>query len=499
MKTVRAIFIPIDSRPVTYSFPQQLAAIAGLEVAVPPLAMMGGLGVPADCDALFLWLEDALSKLAPDLLIVCLDSLLYGGLVASRCSSTSLDEIMERLKRIGSWKKLSGGKTQILAQSSIMRIPHYNTSVTEPAYWQEYGAQIFQWSALKHKEQLAILPADSDLQSLEKEIPNTVLNDFLARRDRNFCVNQKLVKLASSKEIDYMVFSQDDTAAYGLNVIEKTLLESEAHALGADNVVAYAGTDETIGALMARWLIAMSPSAPKVTVHFSPEEGKAVVSKFEGQTIARSFASIVDVIGLQPSTSKPNADDDFAVVIHTAGTVQGDHLPSLEKVLDTSRSVRETIQLIEESPIPVVLCDVAYSNGADAALIDTLLNSPHLFAKLCAYAGWNTTNNTVGSALAMGVAAWHARLHSFDAREPIKSALFVRFLDDWAYQALVRPQLNAKASDKILHELMVPFGQKMAKALGLNPGAVTFKLPWKRTFEVEVDLPSSVKSANIVT
>lgn len=498
MKSRKVVLIPIDSRPVTYSFPQQVAEIAGLEAIVPPVEIMGSLEAPADVEALSSWLDETLRLHQPELLVVCIDSLLYGGLVASRCSLNPLNEIMERTKKIVDWKKLAGAKIKILVQSSIMRIPHYNTSQTEPAYWQEFGERIFRWSVLNHQLQVGVLTSDIELKQLEAQIPNAVLCEFLMRRERNFCVNESLILLAASGAIDYLVFSQDDTSQYGLNVLEKTRLVAQAKTIGAKNVVAYAGTDETIVALLARWLIESSVAAPSVSVHFVPENGKDIVSKFEGQTIGRSFEAIADVMHLNSQVRDLQVEDDFAVIIHTGGDRQEDHLDASKVALDTTALTEATIKEIESQTIGVVLCDVAYSNGADPILVDALLQKPALIEKLYGYGGWNTTNNAVGSALAMAVAVWYARLNKCNYQEALKRALFVRFADDWGYQSLARPKLNAGASNASLQNLMTPSVNTLGKLFGIDPKTVFLTLPWKRTFEVEIGLPSTTKGANIV-
>jgi hypothetical protein len=402
------------------------------------------------------------------------------------------------MKRVSRWKTLSGGKTQIFAQSSIMRIPHYNTSRTEPPYWLEHGEQIFEWSVLKHKQDLKGGLVDADIGPLEAQIPKQALDDFLARRARNFQINQALIELAVLKEIDYLVFSQDDTSEYGLNVLEKSGLVAQAEASGAGNVIAYAGTDETILVLMSRWLVGTFTKAPQVSINFSPHGGASVRSKFEGQMIGKSVSAVAYLVGLDANLAEPSNDDDMSVIIHAPADWQGDHLGSQStKRLDTSAAVRKTIKLLEESPSAVVLCDLVYANGADPLLIDALLEKPQRLKKLCGFAGWNTTNNTVGSALAMGIAAWHARLNKIDWREDLKRLLFMRLADDWAYQALVRREMNDQASDALLQKLMTPFLDQLANALEIDPHPVKLRLPWRRTFEVEVDLQQSLKTANI--
>src|SRR5579883_2491864 len=217
MSDEKIILVPIDNRPVTYGFPQMIAGIAGLNAVVPPFESMGSQGVPANFNSIIRWLEESLIKLKPAALFVCLDTVLYGGLGASRRSKESLAEICKRAERVAHWKKLAGGNIQIFAQASVMRIPHYTGSSEEPPYWQQYGAKIFEWSALKHKEMLRALDAPEKLRALDNEIPQEVRDDFFGRRKRNFQVNKRLIAMAKEGSIDFLVFSQDDTAEFGLN------------------------------------------------------------------------------------------------------------------------------------------------------------------------------------------------------------------------------------------------------------------------------------------
>ena len=50
----------------------------------------------------------------------------------------------------------------------------------------------------------------------------------------------------------------------------------------------------------------------------------------------------------------------------------------------------------------VSIADNAYANGADLSLIQ-LLNTNGLLLKVSGYAGWNTSANTIGTAIAEAV------------------------------------------------------------------------------------------------
>jgi hypothetical protein len=486
------ILIPIDNRPITYGFPQMIARVAGIDAVVPPRNLLGSLFAPSSVGALSEWLEDTLKTVKAKALFVCLDSIIYGGLIPSHRSLDSLAEVMERARKIATWKKLAGEDLKIYAQATITRIPHYNDSIEEPEYWKIYGAKIFNWSVLKHKQAVGLLQDTSQLTAQEREIPKEVLADFAQRRERNFQVNQSLIDAVKREEIDYLVFSQDDSGEFGLNVLEKSQLEAQVKQDRLTNIDSYAGADEVIMSLMARWLSHNANRRPKVSVVFSPEEGKNALSNFEGQTIATTITAQMRAANLEILQQSSVVSPDFSIIAHTAGTGQGDHvlLPGVLQFQpsNTAEAVENTINLLQTLPAPVVVCDVAYTNGSDPLLVETLLSRQDLLDKLSAYAAWNTTGNTVGSALALGVANWYARLNGFSTEDYSKQSLFLRLADDWAYQAQVRSQLAGEASEDRVRQLLPPLLKRLANAIGFDPGALRLTLPWKRTFEVEIDI-----------
>ena len=131
---MRILLVPLDDRPVTYTYPQLIMKSARVEPILPPRAMLGSLARPAQIEELLNFCENTIQKNTPDAVILCLDSLLYGGLITSRRTDEDLKTISERLERIKKWRQLGqSAKPQIkfYAQSSIMRISdNYGNTVS---------------------------------------------------------------------------------------------------------------------------------------------------------------------------------------------------------------------------------------------------------------------------------------------------------------------------------------------------------------------------------
>jgi hypothetical protein len=128
--------------------------------------------------------------------------------------------------------------------------------------------------------------------------------------------------------------------------------------------------------------------------------------------------------------------------------------------------------------------------------------------KIDAFASWNTTANTIGTAVPAAIAALAGRtMHDFN---PVMHAQFMldRYADDYAFHDFVRPALNADLSKRGIedHTYLLPDVASYAGSenrAALWPHALqllssiyplyrdmglTITLPWDRTFETELDV-----------
>lgn len=82
------------------------------------------------------------------------------------------------------------------------------------------------------------------------------------------------------------------------------------------------------------------------------------------------------------------------------------------------------------------LLDIYFAGGGEGCLL-RLAAQQGLLLRLAAYAGWNTASNSLGTILGQLLAG-----SSSGAGRRLDRFTKERLLDDWIYQAIVRPQWN---------------------------------------------------------
>lgn len=424
-------FIPIDNRPVCYTLPEQICAMNDeINLFMPERGMLGGLTKIADVEGIFEWFK-GLENI--DAVVMCLDTIAYGGLIPSRRSADTFEQVKERVER---FKKLLDGK-KVYAFSSIMRISNNNINQEEKEYWSEYGKKIFEYSYNLDK-----------FSTAESDIPDEILNDYLETRKRNFEIN----KLYLDWNLDTLVFSKDDCAEFGLNVKEARELEK----LGG---LTKTGADEIPLTLLAR---AVNKSLKVAPIFLEPEH-KHRISNYEDVSIEKSVLGQLELAGCE--VCEPDKADILLYVNNFEN-----HQGEIVMKVDTTPFTGDW----HEPDKPYMIADVRFANGSDNAFVEKLFEAG-LCENFCGYSAWNTSANSLGS-LICGVKI------KADNNDAFKRLQVVRFLDDWAYQANVR-----QAGTMDIKDLMKPFEDRIFEQLGVKYN-VNYSFPWDRLFEVEVEL-----------
>ena len=145
-----------------------------------------------------------------------------------------------------------------------------------------------------------------------------------------------------------------------------------------------------------------------------------------------------------------------------------------------------------------MIADVAYDNGSNIEVFDKLSLKDMVFG-IASYAGWNTSSNTIGSAVAIGMAYLNYGLtkHHLDI-------LVTRYLEDIAFGGYVREIIwyemlpnqpeysyyDTKEHDGYMSELVkaeiIKFVESKMPALRNHYQIESLSLPWKRLYEIDL-------------
>lgn len=439
--------LPIDNRPVCYNLVKDITSIDNsIELFLPNRELLGDLTKHANVDALFDWLK---SLEDVDCIILSLDTLIYGGLIPSRRSKDTFEIINERLNTLK--QILETKMAKVYAFSSIMRISNNNYNEEEKEYWSEYGKKIFEYSFEFHKT--GIEP--------NSDIPKNILEDYVKTRTRNFEVNKRLLQFEKDGLFEFLIFSKDDCAQYGFNVMEANELKNMDANIKT-------GADEIPLTLLARAL----KKEIKIFVEYIEPENIDLISNYEDVSIKESVEGQLELAGFNQVLDLDKAD--IILIVNNFKIKQGEHVMGWD-----TEPFNKAFNIPNKS---FAIADVRFANGADNNFVEMLLQNIDL-KNFYGYAGWNTSANTLGSLLATIKTKFKANQYNDIA---FKKLQLIRFLDDWAYQANVRKMIN-KPQD--ISTMMKPYENKLFKILDINPiENIKYSYPWNRKFEIEVNL-----------
>ncbi len=518
---MRIVLIPLDDRPVTRTLPTLAAAVAGIQVVAPPRDLLGTLGRPGDADGIVAWLRALCAPI--DGAVVAVEMLGHGGLVPSRRSTEEAERVIGRL---GALRELRARRPAlpIYGFSIVQRISDNDDSQEEKPYWDRFGRAIFRLSRLTDAvERYGRAEDRVELDRLHGEIPAEFVEDYLATRRRNLRVNLAMIDWAAEGVFDYLALTQDDANPLGFPAMDQRRLRAHVAERGAyGRVGIYPGADEVATALLARLACARIGLRPRVYPRYSSVRGPLIVANYEDRPLGETVkGQVLAAGGLVAATP---AEADLVLLVNTPAEAQAEAPDGVDvTTVDTAgRNLDEflaTLCDLQERRVPVALADVAYSNGADPTLMARLFSLADPF-DLLAYAGWNTAGNTIGSALG------HAYLRLLSLRRGASpeeerahlALLLTRYLDDWAYQTVVR---GAAGVEELRREFGVSYddlgdqGGAVAAAVtarlrahfdtwmrphlgrmatthgGRGVGIRVATFPWNRLFEVDVPVTVS--------
>jgi hypothetical protein len=499
------VLVPLDSRPPCTQFVEQLGQLAGIHFRLPPAELLDNYKQPANRAGLRDWLKEAVR--GADAAIVSTDMLIHGGLLASRVGSglpADADEVLGLLAEI----KAKNPQLKLYVFNIIPRLLIADSS---PDY--RYQKKMLQYSILKDEVLTFENPLDNaKFARLAGDIPPAVAERRVALYEANTQLDFRLVSMVESGVLTGLVIGQDDGWPFGLPNMVKTRL---SHYVGqrpelAGRVFITRGTDEVALSVLGKLVSDTTGYRPRVFVRYSHPEAPAVVMPFMPHSVAQTVKEKIAMAGGRQVASPEEADFILFVHIGTANT--GPVTLTL-----AARSVKELMAAGHQ----VAVVDLTEHFFAKETIFPYLVREGAELTKLAAYAGWNTTSNSIGTAVTQA-ALYTGALRSRPS-DPLPlyrqqlAFLTARWLDDWYYQKDIQPKVNTRLKERRLDAYnlgdRLPQVNEWVQALMTERAddlfrrvlsdsqfagsdgrtyvvtglTVASQLPWQRTFEIKVE------------
>lgn len=461
--------------------------------------MLGKKKTPADSASVVRFLKAQSAD--ADACVLSLDMLLYGGIVPSRIHHLSADELVSRLETVRELKRQNQA-LKIFAFALIMRCPSYSSADEEPFYYDFCGREIFLTGQVKHKRTLGLISEKEAEDALRAYGEKT--QDYLADFEQRRQVNRGLLEKILTEYRDcfeVLVIPQDDSSAYGYTTVDREYLKQVVAQTGSGEIPMYPGADEVGMTLLARAACVLMGCQPGVRPVFAHEKSPEIVPLYEDRPVGMTLPVLLRTSGCRVLTDMdPELTPDITLYLNypAEDPVEAGQAPTEGYGMRDLPSFCDRIAADVREGKLVAVADGAYCNGGDAEFVRMLSRRIPL-TELASYAGWNTSSNTLGTAVCQAVFVWlfgkSGHLDLFTAQ---------RLYEDVGYCGTVRREItgligplgfgyfDAGETDGVVAQMV---RQRLNSYMGqlLPQIAETYeidrcRMPWKRMFEVDLTL-----------
>lgn len=496
----KIVLLPLDERPCNLIYPHQIFQDSSMVIVSPMKEILGDKKTPASLQGIDQFLvnetQDAFG------LVVSMDMLLYGGLVPSRLHSISKETLLQRFNVLKSIK-LRNPKLIIYAFDLIMRCPQYSSNDEEPDYYGQYGLEIFKTGFIGHKIALNIATEEEKKIYTSLQVPKEYLDDYLNRRELNLEMNTITLNLVKENLIDFLIIPQDDAAQYGFTAKNQETLKYEIDKLEInDRVYMYPGADEVANTLLSRMYCTLTNIKPKFFIQYSSPSCATTIPLLEDRFLDVTVRYHIRAAG--GMTVSSINESDIVIFVNASGTKMASSASIHGSKGDGFRTMRNLVDFVElmcdvmDMGKTCAVADVATLNGSDHELMQ-LLKQKGLLLKLGAYAGWNTSSNTLGTTIPHAI-----QTHDRGFTKSHLNFLVSRYVEDYGYMTYVKGVVNqqlhsmglnyfdirAKLHDvetlvnSELHAFIHTYLQPIEKHIRIQK----VWMPWKRMFEVGLEV-----------
>jgi hypothetical protein len=479
-----------------------VGAIAGVRVETPPRPLLGRYLEYGDPDAIARWLRNE-SPRDTSAFIVSTDMIDFGGLIGSRAPGTPAYVAQTRLRDLAAFRAQRPaasfslfGTVMRLAPTGVPALGAASTffAAGEPVDW------LTQYANLPD-------PPQTDAQKTNAAklagLLGPTLDAYIATRARDRAVDLYAMQLTAEGKFDRIVIGQDDAGPVGLHLRDIAALRSFAtRYIAPERAAVEPGADELGMILTGAEIAREAHVVPRIRVRYSRAGGGTVQDPLEFAPIDTTIADIIRACGAARATDA-DVTADIDLFVRVANTSVADENTFVDAIVaeagDGARGPR---------PAVADLTFLGNDNMPEQRALVEAMIARGIAGKIDAFASWNTTANTIGTAVPTAIATLVGRAtHGFD---PVMHAQFMldRYADDYAFHDFVRPAINVDLSKRGIddHTYLLPdaasyaasqnraalWPQTLALLRSIYPlyrdMGLTVTLPWDRTFETELDV-----------
>jgi len=431
--------LPLDERPCNYQFNRLLVGGMPYEVLSPSLSILGDKKQKGNLEAIKAWLLAVAPQV--DGMVIAVDTLVYGGIVPSRLHMDDTTTLIERLMLLKEIKTLYPN-IKLFAYNLIMRNPKYSSAEEEPDYYEYCGREIHLYGVYEHKMSLNTLSIEEQkhFDLIKSTIDQDALIDYLDRRKKNIEVNLAFLSLIKDGTIEFGIVPQDDSSPYGLTAIDQKIIRKSISTLDIElTCYMYPGADEVTNTLLARMVNLYEQRRPSFYIHYASITGGMQIPLYEDRLLNETIKyQILATNGIIVS-SIAEAELLLLVNVPSANMKEANNQAEASLEYDAFRNLIEYVELAAYGISigkKVIIADVAYANGGDLALLK-LLKQKGILMRISAYAGWNTSSNTLGTCIPQGIFDW-----LYPNRPENLNFLGLRYVEDMGYCSVVRKEIS---------------------------------------------------------
>jgi hypothetical protein len=479
-----------------------VGAIAGTRVASPPRALLGHYLTYGDPERIARWLRNEAPADA-SAFIISTDMVDYGGLIASRAPGVPTGLAYTRLRDLAAFRTTRPEAAFDLFGTVMRLAPTGVPALGAAADFFAAGEPV---DLLTKYANLPDPPQTADDRATAQRLAlrlGPTLDAYLATRTRDRDVDVFALQNVAEQRFDRIVIGQDDAGPVGLHLHDLAVLRTFARRwVDPSRADIEPGTDELGMVLVGAELAREAHVSPRIRVRYSRAGGAAVQDPLE---FAPIDTTIGDIIRASGAMRAPDGDGhaDIDLFVRVPATEAADEQRFVAAIA-AATAAGSTL------PRPAV-ADLTFLAGGDMVqqrqLVEEMI-AAGIAGKIDSFASWNTTANTVGTAVPAAIATLVGRrTHGYDDRAHAQFMLD-RYADDYAFHGFVRGEVNDDLSGLGVddHTYLLPAVASYAasqnraalwpRALELlhtiypwwRDAGLTITLPWDRTFETELDV-----------